>query len=160
VQIELNNTGVDTPLVIDVQFDRVTAFANQVSQLNLVEQDGYEEGTLSDFSIGADGLVTGIFSNGQTRTLAQIALTRFANPNGLDAIGGNLFRQAANSGEPITGVAGLGGRGVIRSGFLEESNVDFSKQFTDMIVSQRAFQANARTITTADRLLEELVNVV
>ena len=88
------------------------------------------------------------------------AVTRFANPNGLDALGGNMFRQAANSGEPVTGVAGLGGRGVLRSGFLEESNVDFARQFTDLIIAQRAFQANARTITTADRLLEELVNVV
>ena len=133
---------------------------SNLSDVAMVNQDGFEEGTLIDYSVGGDGIVTGVFDNGQQRTLAQVVLARFANPNGLLDQGGNVFRQGVNSGQPIIGIPGTFGRGVVQSGFLEESNVDLAFQFTELIVGQRAFQANARTITTADQLMQELVNML
>lgn len=160
INVVLPNQGAATPLTITPDFDGLTGFASQLSQVFLLEQDGFPVGVLTDFSIGTDGLVTGIFSNGVTRSLAQIQLARFQNPQGLENLDGNNFRQAANSGPPIVGRPGTLGIGAIRSGALESSNVDFSREFTTLIIGQRAFQANARVITTADNLLEELVRLV
>jgi flagellar hook protein FlgE len=160
ISIELANRGVSTPLIVSVSHEDVTGFANEVSEIALVDQDGYRQGTLEDFSVSADGIVVGVFSNGQTRHIAQIALARFPNNNGLLARGRSLFSVGPNSGIPIVGAPGTFARGTIRGGFLEESNVDMAKQFTDLIVSQRAFQANARTITVANEMLQDLVNIV
>jgi flagellar hook-basal body protein len=160
VQMNLSNSGAITPFIYSVNHAAVTGFSNEFSEVAMINQDGYEQGTLSDFSVGQDGIVTGIFSNGQTRNIAQIALARFANNNGLISVGDNIFRVAANSGLPIIGTPGTFARGTIRGGFLEESNVDMAKQFTDLIVSQRAFQANARTISVANEMLQDLVNII
>ncbi|MCR4318098.1 MAG: flagellar hook-basal body complex protein [Planctomycetes bacterium] len=169
IELKISATGAINPVQITPDWSMVTAFAdslastpvgNQKSEVFLASQDGFEEGTLRDFNIAADGLITGSFSNGLTRDLGQIALARFNNNGGLIDIGGNAFREGVNSGQATIGVAGQAGRGGIRSGFLEESNVDLSEVFTELIVAQRAFQANARTVTSADLLLTELVNLV
>lgn len=152
--------GVETPLNVNLDFSRLTQFATTNSEMQLLDQDGFEAGTLREFSVGDDGLITGIFSNGLTRTLGQVSLTRFANPNGLDAEGENFFRASVNSGIPQEGIPGTFGRGTLRSGFLEESNVDLALQFTDLIIGQRAFQANARTVSVSDEMLQELVNLI
>ncbi len=158
--LTLEGQGVDTPLILSSLYDRLTSKADGgTSSVNLFSQDGKPLGQLEGFSIGEDGTVTGIFSNGVTRTLAQVAVTRFMNENGLLDDGHGLFKVAANSGPAQTGVAMTGGRGRVIGGALEASNVDLAKEFTDMIVAQRAFQASARTITTADELLQELVNL-
>lgn len=158
--ITLEGMGVDTPLIFTAEYDRLTSKADGgTSSVNLFEQDGKPLGQLEGFSIGEDGTVTGIFSNGVTRTLAQVAVTRFMNENGLIDDGHGLFKVASNSGPAQTGVAMTGGRGRVIGGALEASNVDLAKEFTDLIVAQRAFQASARTITTADELLQELVNL-
>ena len=159
INITLNNTGAATPVSVNPDFTKMTGFDNKLSEMSLVDQDGFRQGTLSDFSIGADGVVVGIFSNGMTRNVAQIPIARFNNNNGLEAIGTNLYREAANSGIPIVGAAGSFGRGMVRGGYLEESNVDFAIEFTNLIVSQRAFQANAKTISTSNELLQDLVNL-
>jgi len=153
------NQGAATPMSVNLDLDQLTGFASQISAVFLTQQDGFAMGTLRDFSVDVDGKITGMFDNGLTRTLGQIQLARFANPNGLSAIGENGYQVAANSGPAIIGQPGQIALGSIISGTLESSNVDFAREFTNLIVSQRAFQANARVITTADRLLEELVSL-
>ncbi|MCA8959263.1 MAG: flagellar hook-basal body complex protein, partial [Planctomycetes bacterium] len=152
--------GVETPFTFELDLSRLTQFTTTLSEVQLRDQDGFEAGTLRDFSIGADGTVVGVFSNGLSRTIAQVPIARFANPNGLDAEGDSVYRASTNSGVPQVGVAGTFGRGTLLSGVLEESNVDLAEQFTDLIIGQRAFQANARTITVSDEMLQELVNLV
>ncbi|TET32142.1 MAG: flagellar hook-basal body complex protein [Planctomycetota bacterium] len=152
--------GVVTPLIVDLDFSRFTQLADGRSEAQLYDQDGFEFGTLTDFALGRDGKIVGIFTNGLTRDLGQIVLTRFANPNGLVQLGHSYYQAGVNSGNPLTGEPLTFGRGEIHSGFLEESNVDLGEQFTELIVAQRAFQANARTITVSDEMLQELVNLI
>ncbi|NUQ33452.1 MAG: flagellar hook-basal body complex protein, partial [Planctomycetaceae bacterium] len=169
ISIDLDDFGVDEPLVATLNFASLTGFAADVApdgsvanptEVFLFNQDGFKAGTLDDFVIASDGKITGLFDNGLTRSLGQLAVARFANPGGLDVQGENYFKESTNSGQAIIGTAGSAGRGLIRSGFLEESNVELAEQFTNLIQQQRAFQANARTITTSDSLLQELVNLV
>ncbi len=122
-------------------------------------QDGYEAGSLDMVSIDSGGVITGIFTNGQSKALAQIALATFANPGGLLKQGGNLYQISNNSGLPNIGAANSGGRGSIAVGALEMSNVDLAQEFTNMIVTQRGFQANSRVITTSDEMLQDLINI-
>jgi flagellar hook protein FlgE len=161
VSVDLTGTGADPVFVFTPDFSGVAGLSREEDVgVAMTDQDGLEAGTLMDYNINANGVITGVFDNGQQRTLAQIMLARFANPNGLVAAGGNVFRVGVNSGQPIPGTPGTFGRGSIQSGYLEESNVDLAQQFTELIVGQRAFQANARTITTSDALLQELVNLI
>ncbi len=160
VSIDLDTTGVATPLVIDLSHSRTTGFAARSSEISLVEQDGFAEGTLSDFTVTSDGVVKGQFTNGINRDLAQVALARFENNGGLQAIGENYFTVGPASGDALVGPPLQFARGAIRGGFLEESNVDIAQQFTDLIVSQRSFQANTRTISVASELLQELIQIV
>ena len=122
-------------------------------------EDGYEPGVLDNFTIEGDGTVMGQYTNGLNAPIGQIALATFENPGGLTREGGSLFNESANSGEASIGVAGRGGRGEIRSGTLEMSNVDLAEEFTDMIRTQRGYQANSSSITTSDEMLQELVNL-
>ncbi|MCO1601286.1 flagellar hook protein FlgE [Desulfosporosinus nitroreducens] len=118
--------------------------------------------TLSDFSIDQSGVITGVYSNGVdsvTHKIAQIAVASFANDAGLQNVGGNFFTTTNNSGMATIGAAGEDGRASIVSNSIEMSNVDLSTEFTDMIVTQRGFQANSRVITVSDTLLEELINL-
>ncbi len=122
-------------------------------------QNGYPPGSLQGYSIGPDGVVTGLFTNGLTRSLGQIAMAVFSNPAGLERTGNNLWRQTDNSGIPLTGAPRSGGRGSINAGFLEQSNVDISNEFTDLIVTQRGFQANTKVVSTVDEMLQDLINM-
>jgi len=114
---------------------------------------------LTSYSIGPDGKVRGVFSDDVQRDICQLAIADFDNPMGLDKVGDTMFRESANSGAVQLGVAGEGQRGQLVSGALEMSNVDLSAEFTNLILAQRGFQANARVITTSDQVLEELVNI-
>jgi flagellar hook protein FlgE len=129
------------------------------SVLLTLSQDGFANGTLTGTSIGDDGIITGRFSNGTTRSLGQVALTRFVNPDGLQPIGRNLFIQSGDSGTPLVGVPGEGSFGKVTASTLEGSNVDLGDELVNMITMQRGFQANARIITTTNDLLGELVNL-
>lgn len=129
------------------------------STAGAVNQDGYASGSLEKTSINTSGVIIGQFSNGQTLSLAQVALANFNNPSGLGKVGESLYVKTTNSGEPQVGAAGSGGRGGFNAGSLEMSNVDLAQQFSDMIVTQRGFQANSKIITTTDSMLEELVNL-
>jgi flagellar hook protein FlgE len=124
-----------------------------------VEQDGFSMGYMESFSIDNSGVVTGVYSNGTKQIVGQIAMAVFTNPQGLIANGENLFEVSNNSGKENIGTAGTQGRGKMVAGTLEMSNVDLSDQFTDMIITQRGFQANSRTITTCDQMLQELINL-
>jgi len=136
----------------------LTQFA-ETSTSKMVEQDGRTMGYLENYKIDASGVITGVFSNGSDRAIGQVALATFANQGGLEKAGDTTFRQSNNSGLARIGAARNEGRGVIISGALEMSNVDMADQFTDMIVTQRGFQANSRTIQTADQLLQELLTL-
>ncbi|MEH6937011.1 flagellar hook protein FlgE [Bacillus sp. JJ664] len=138
-------------------FDKLTQTA-EASSASVKEKDGSAGGTLTSFTFGQSGEITGVFSNGQVKALGQIALATFSNPGGLLKTGGNTFQESNNSGIPNVSTPG-NSRGTLSAGALEMSNVDLSEEFTDMIVAQRGFQANSRIITTSDQILEELVNL-
>jgi len=143
---------------ITVDLSAVTGFAD-VSDIAITEQNGKPAGTLSSYALTNDGSLVGTFSNGETEVLARVALAGFVNPGGLEKAGSSQFRASANSGQATVGTAGSDGLGGIISGALEMSNVDLSQEFTNLIVAQRGFQANARIITTSDEVLQELTNL-
>lgn len=154
-----------TVQTISLDFGTPNAFAGLVqfggtSSAATIGQDGYEEGFFSSSTINQDGKVVALFTNGQTRTVGQIQLATFSNPAGLSATGNNLLSTTLASGSAVLKTALSGRVGSIVSGALESSNVDIAEEFTKLIISQRAFQANARTITTADEVLQELVSIV
>ena len=157
VSIPLSN-GAASPLAIAVDFTGCSQFTSD-SSIVLKDQDGFSSATLNGFSIGQSGDVVGTFSNGRNLTLGQLAVATFRNPAGLKREGSNFMVESSNSGIAELGAARTGGRGSIISGTLEMSNVDVAQEFTDMIVTQRGFQSNARVITTSDQMLEELVNL-
>ncbi len=143
---------------LNIDFSQLTQFGgNPTAYINF--QDGYEAGSLDMVSTDSGGVLTGIFTNGQSKALAQIALATFSNPGGLLKEGGNLYQISNNSGLPNIGTADSGGRGSIAVGALEMSNVDLAQEFTNMIVTQRGFQANSRVITTSDEMLQDLINI-
>jgi flagellar hook protein FlgE len=139
----------------------IVSFASDSgSATSSVSQDGYGVGTLNSIIVDPDGTITGLFTNGDVRDLAQLAMANFNNPQGLIAAGDNEFRQTPGSGLPSRGVPENGGRGSISGSSLELSNVDLAEEFTNLIISERGFQANSRVITTNDKLLQEAVNLV
>lgn len=129
------------------------------SQLGMINQDGFPPGALQAFSVDANGIITGLFTNGLTQPLGRIAVAIFPNPGGLERTGNNQWRATDNSGVPNVGTPRTGGRGQVNSGFLEQSNVDIGAEFTDLIVTQRGFQANTRVVTTVDEMLQDLINM-
>ena len=140
-------------------FDGLTGFSSGNHTASIIGQDGYGLGILEKVAIDQAGNISGIFSNGVTRVLAQILLADFTNQAGLRKAGRSMYGPSANSGEAVEGVAGATISAEITSGALESSSVDIAQEFTSMITTQRGFQANARIITTSDNMLEELVNL-
>ncbi len=127
------------------------------STVGLQSQDGMAAGTLRDVSVDSRGVLTGLYTNGLRRELGRVALARFVNPEGLESLGGNLYAASANSGQARSVAAGEDASLQLVSGALEMSNVDLSEEFTQMILAQRGFQANAKVITTSDEVLQELM---
>ncbi|MCH9032738.1 MAG: flagellar hook-basal body complex protein, partial [candidate division Zixibacteria bacterium] len=140
------------------EFTGLTGFASNHTA-SLVNQDGYTVGILDKISIDKSGNISGIFTNGISRRLAQIIMADFNNQAGLLKAGRSMFQVSANSGQPVLGIAGETISGSISSGALESSSVDIAVEFTNMIIAQRGFQANSRIITTSDSMLDELVNL-
>jgi len=136
----------------------ITQYAGS-NTLAATEQNGSGMGSLQGYTISPDGVMEGVFSNGLKRPLAQIAMATFNNPPGMEKVGNSSYRATTNSGNPQVGVSGTGGRGLISGGALEMSNVDLAAEFTQLIVSERGFQANSRVITSADEILQDLVNL-
>lgn len=127
--------------------------------ISSISQNGYATGSLKNVMIDDKGMVTGVFTNGQTRNMAQLCLARFPAPTDLIKIGNNLFAQSSTSGQPIVGAAQTSGLGRTLSNTLELSNVDIAEEFTSLISAQRGFQANTKIITTTDELLNLLISI-
>ncbi len=162
-QLTFVPAGGADPLVVDLDFGSGFSGMTQTSSSSVVSalsQNGSASAVLSNLNIDQYGNIVGIFSNGNSRPLAQVMVATFANLNGLISVGDNLFSAYANSGDPRIGNLGEESGTTVQSGALEQSNVDLSEEFTKMIVSQRGFQANARVITTADNLLQEITNLI
>lgn len=135
-----------------------TQFASP-SAVSAQGQDGYASGALSGIQVDPSGIVNGVYTNGQKIAVAQLAIAKFASNDGLGRMGHNLWAATRESGEALLGAGGNGGRASVTSGALEQSNVDIAGQFVDMITHQRAFQANSKTITTADEMLQNIVEL-
>ncbi|MBS3908366.1 MAG: flagellar hook protein FlgE [Actinobacteria bacterium] len=144
---------------VALDFARAIQFASDKSDIAARYQDGFPMGVLENFFIGVDGVITGTFTNGMNQELARVGLGVFGNPAGLLKAGANAFKQSNNSGELHYGAPATGANGTLVSGSLEMSNVDLSREFTNMIITQRGFQANSRIISTSDEMLQELVNL-
>jgi len=143
---------------ITADLSSVTGYAT-LSTATISDVDGRQAGTLNGYTISADGTLVGSFSNGTSQALGQIALATFTNPGGLEKVGNSGYVASSNSGTPNLGIPGAPGRGSLAGGTLEMSNVDLSQEFTNLIVAQRGFQANARIITTSDTVLQELIDL-
>jgi len=158
-----DGTPVRQQAILDL--GSVGGFVNSITQYaeasssKAVEQDGRTMGYLENFKIDQSGVITGVYSNGTTRSIGQVAMASFPNQGGLEKAGDNTFRVSNNSGLANIGPSGIAGKGKIVAGTLEMSNVDMADQFVDMIVTQRGFQANSKTIQTADQLLQELLTL-
>lgn len=149
--------GIGT-ISVTPDFTGSTQFAADYSMLPS-SQNGYSSGALQSFSVDNSGGINGVFSNGVIQKMATVGLANFANAAGLTKQAGSFYSESRNSGEASIGTSGTGGRGNLLSGSLETSNVDLSQEFTDMITTERGYQANAKVITTSDELLQELLNL-
>jgi flagellar hook protein FlgE len=155
---------LDQPIMVDLgQTDSVDTTAVSQYGTNFavadLTQDGYTAGELTSLSIGEDGLVTTRYSNGQTQWAGKITLADFRNVQGLSPLGGNAWSETFASGQPVQGSAATGRFGALRSGALEDSTVDLTKELVDMMTAQRTYQSNAQTIKTQDTVLQTLVNL-
>lgn len=155
---KLTAGGTVTVGNIAVDMTQLTGFAS-LNTASIASQNGTSAGSLQGYSIAKDGTVVGTFSNGASLAIGRVALATFANPAGLEKTGASGYRATANSGNATVGAPGSPGVGQLASGTLEMSNVDLSQEFTNLIVAQRGFQANARIITTSDEVLQELTNL-
>ena len=142
----------------NINFSGTTQYGS-ASSVDRLTQGGYTTGSLTGLIVGADGVVQGRYSNGQSRNLGQIVLATFANPNGLQSLGNNQWALSSVSGPELVSAPGSGSRGVLQSSSIEESNVDLTAQLVYMITQQRNYQANAQTIKTQDQVLQTLVNL-
>lgn len=163
LQFSTGNNSSTLSLELDPGEAGAFAGLTQLSGLNantiILNQDGYSMGVLDRITIDQEGRINGAFSNGIIQTLGQLLIANFNNPSGLLRSQGSLFEKSGNSGDPQFTTAGAGFSSVVISGALEQSNVDLAEEFTKMIVAQRGFQANARTITVSDEMLSEVTNL-
>jgi len=157
--------GGNTRQTFRINLGTVGSATNTVTQMaersstKVFQQNGYTMGYLNGFKVDQSGVITADYSNGTKRTIGQVALGSFTNPGGLEKVGGTNFAQSNNSGQANIGPSGIAGKGSIIAGSLEMSNVDLAEQMTDMIVTERGFQANSRTIQTSDQMLQELLTL-
>ena len=151
-------TGAGTPFTVAVDYTGSTQYGSAFS-VNTLTQDGYASGKLNGFNTAADGSIVGRYTNGQSKTLGQVVLASFSNPNGLQPLGDNVWTDTAASGAALVGTPGSGPLGVLQSSATEDSNVDLTAELVNMITAQRNYQANAQTIKTQDQVLQTLVNL-
>lgn len=149
--------GGALPMTVQQDFSQLTQYSTDFTVKQTT--DGYAAGTMTSQSIDQAGVIVGHFSNGKNFNLGQIAMATFQNQEGLEKVGGTLFRETNNSGIANVGEAGTDNRGSLSPGKLEMANVDLSEEFTNMIVTQRGFQSNSRVITTSDEMLQELIGL-
>lgn len=150
--------GATSPLNFTLDLTSATQFGTGFS-VNTLTQDGYTSGRLSGFTVGSDGVMQGNYSNGKTKTLGQVVLANFNNPQGLRPIGRNQWEETSDSGLPIVGAPRSGSLGALQASAVEDSNVDLTAELVNMITAQRVYQANAQSIKTQDQVLQTLVNL-
>ncbi|WP_073342364.1 flagellar hook protein FlgE [Caldanaerobius fijiensis] len=158
-----DSDGAASPQNINLDITPLTQFAgvgNEKDTIKEVSKDGNPAGTMEGFKIDQYGNIIVTYSNGQNFIIGQLAIASISNPMGLEKVGDNLYKLTPNSGEAEYGAAGTGGRGVLNPGSLEMSNVDLAQEFTNMIITQRGYQANSRVITASDTMLQDLINIV
>ncbi|MBK0115513.1 MULTISPECIES: flagellar hook protein FlgE [Delftia] len=164
VQINSSNPNAPTPGTINgtagvtLDFSNLSQFGSKFAVSSL-KQDGYTSGALTGINVGNDGSIVATYSNGVTRTEGQLALAAFTNTQGLGAVGDNKWVETSDSGPALNGTAESGTFGSLRSGALEDSNVDLTAELVNMMTAQRAYQANAQTIKTQDQVFSTLVNL-
>lgn len=147
-----------TPQALTFNFGQTSQYGGNFG-VNSMTQDGYASGRLNGFATGADGMILGRYTNGQTRALGQVLLANFTNPQGLQAVGNNEWIETSASGNALVGAPGTGSLGVLQSSAVEDSNVDLTAELVNMITAQRSYQANAQTIKAQDQVLQTLVNL-
>jgi len=151
-------TGGAAAMTVSVDYNNTSQFGSPFS-VNALTQDGFATGRLSGIDISTTGVITSRFTNGQSRTLGQIAIATFNNSQGLRQLGDTAWAETFDSGAPLVGGPGTGAAGLIESGALEGSNVDLTAELVNMITAQRNFQANAQVITTADTVTQTIINI-
>ncbi|HHJ15224.1 MAG TPA: flagellar hook protein FlgE [Gammaproteobacteria bacterium] len=151
-------SGGAAAMTVAVDYNNTSQFGSPFS-VNALVQDGFATGRLSGIDISDTGVITSRFTNGQSRTLGQIAIATFNNSQGLRQLGDTSWAETFDSGAPLVGAPGTGAAGLIESGALEGSNVDLTEELVNMITAQRNFQANAQVITTADTITQTIINI-
>jgi flagellar hook protein FlgE len=160
VSIDRHNVASNSPVTFDLDFSQITALSESGDgQIQASTQDGFAAGTLSSFSITESGLIKGVYSNGVTRDLGQLLMARFNNPGGLQQVGDNLFAAGVNSGEPLRALPGASGIGALTAGAVELSNTDIGQNLIDLILASTQYRGGTRVITSAQQLLDELLNL-
>jgi flagellar hook protein FlgE len=158
VTLNVTNPASAAPQTLAFNFAGTSQFGG-IFGVNSLAQDGYTSGRMTGFSTGADGVIAGRYSNGQTKTLGQVVLANFNNAQGLQPMGGNNWAETSTSGTPLVGVPGSAALGVLQTSAVEDSNVDLTAELVNMITAQRVYQANAQTIKTQDAMMQTLVNL-
>ena len=151
-------TGATTPQPLTLNFSSTTQFGAPFA-VNKLTQNGFTSGQLSGFSTSADGIILGRYTNGQSKALGQVLLVNFANPQGLQPLGGNEWASSTSSGQPLVGTPGTSSLGTIQSNAVEDSNVDLTAELVNMIMAQRVYQANAQTIKTQDAMMQTITSL-
>jgi len=159
VNIGRNDVPSSNPLDFQLDFSQVSGFAAEQSEIAASRQDGSAVGSLTSYAVGEGGKITGVFSNGISRTLGQIRLAQFANPSGLQQVGENMYNVGFNSGLPVEGNPGDLGLGNIVAGALELSNTDTGENLIDLLLASTQYRANSRVISTSQQLLDDLLNM-
>jgi flagellar hook protein FlgE len=152
------SSGAASPQAIKLDLSGMTQYS-AASQVQCTNQDGFAAGSLNNVTVDTSGNVNAVFSNGQTRLVAQLAVANFANPSALAPGEHNVYTQTADTGSPQVVEAGTAGAGTIQAQALEESNVDLASQLTQLIVLQRSYEASAKTVSTADQMLQDALNL-
>lgn len=159
VSIDRRNVASSSPVSFDFDFSQLKALGSSDGNVQFLSQDGFAAGTLASFSITQTGRIKGAYTNGVTRDLGQLLMARFANNGGLQQVGDNLWAQGVNSGEPIRDIPGSSGNGSLRAGTVELSNTDIGQNLIDLVLASTQYRGNTRVITTAQQLLDELLNL-
>ncbi len=159
VSIDRRNVASNSPVTLDLDFSQITALSQNTSGVQASSQDGFAAGTLASFSITESGRIKGVYTNGVTRDLGQILMARFANSGGLEQIGDNLWAEGVNSGVPLRDIPGASGIGSLTAGAVELSNTDIGQNLIDLILASTQYRGGTRVITSAQQLLDELMNL-
>ncbi len=159
VSINRQDVASNSPVTFGLDFSQVTALSESSTGVQASSQDGFAAGTLSSFSITENGRIKGVYSNGVTRDLGQILMARFSNAGGLQQVGNNLYAEGVNSGEPLLDVPGNSGIGSLTAGAVELSNSDIGQNLIDLILASTQYRGGTRVITSAQQLLDELLNL-